>query len=74
MEVREVRELAARALDVPPHLAGVPECLHKYEPLLKRSWDKRIAEERAAKEKLAREHAAVEPMPLPRVADKNEVG
>lgn len=34
-ELREVRELvsaeASRA--VPPHLAGLPECLHKYGPL-----------------------------------------
>jgi hypothetical protein len=23
---------------LPPHLEGVPPCLHKYEPLLRRAW------------------------------------
>ena len=32
---------------VPDHLAGVPSCLHKYEPLLKQAWEARqaVAEE-----------------------------
>jgi hypothetical protein len=36
-EIRELSELGAQAArpDVPAHLAGVPECLHKYEPLLR---------------------------------------
>ena len=36
----ELRELRARLdppTDVPPHLAGVPPCLHKYEPLFRRA-------------------------------------
>jgi hypothetical protein len=72
-EVREVRELARRGLDAPPHLAGVPECLHKYEPLLRKSWEARRADARAAKEREAREHAASEPLPLPLAADRDEV-
>jgi hypothetical protein len=72
-EVQEVRELARRGLDVPPHLAGVPECLHKYEPLLRRSWEERVAEERAAKERAAREHDIAEPMRVPDPADRSEI-
>lgn len=72
-EINEVRALAAPRLDVPPHLAGVPECLHKYEPLLRQSWQKIQAEERAAKERAALEHAAVEPVVLPLVTDNNEI-
>ena len=26
---------------LPPHLEGVPRSLHKYEPLLRRSWAER---------------------------------
>jgi hypothetical protein len=26
---------------LPPHLRDVPACLHKYEPLLRRSWRER---------------------------------
>jgi hypothetical protein len=42
-EMRELRELGAQATrpDLPPHLAGVPECLHKYEPLLRQAWEER---------------------------------
>jgi len=34
-ELREIRELGAPAAgrELPPHLAGLPECLHKYAPL-----------------------------------------
>jgi hypothetical protein len=40
------RELAALrqasgADRLPPHLAGVPPCLHKYESLLRRAWSQR---------------------------------
>jgi len=28
----------APAAPLPPHLEGVPRCLHKYEPLLRRAW------------------------------------
>jgi hypothetical protein len=27
---------------LPPHLQGVPRCLHKYEPLLRQSWVERV--------------------------------
>jgi hypothetical protein len=36
----ELRELQARLApppDLPPHLADVPACLHKYEPLFRRA-------------------------------------
>lgn len=35
-ELRDVRALGSRdaVRDMPPHLAGLPECLHKYAPLL----------------------------------------
>jgi hypothetical protein len=36
----ELREVQARANPdalLPPHLVGVPACLHKYEPLFKRA-------------------------------------
>ena len=37
---------------VPDHLAGVPGCLHKYEPLLRKAWlERRQAAE--AREQLA---------------------
>jgi hypothetical protein len=29
---------------LPPHLVGVPRCLHKYEPLLRRTFDEREAQ------------------------------
>jgi hypothetical protein len=29
--------------ELPDHLKGVPRSLHKYEPLLRRSWDRRQA-------------------------------
>jgi hypothetical protein len=32
---------------LPEHLAGVPACLHKYEPLLQQAWlERQSAEER----------------------------
>ncbi len=31
----ELRSLLPAAEPVAPHLAGVPECLHKYEPLFR---------------------------------------
>jgi hypothetical protein len=43
---RAVAALAAPAL--PPHLEGVPECLHRFEPLLRRSWEEREAATLAA--------------------------
>jgi hypothetical protein len=37
----ELRDLQSRADGIdpalPPHLAGVPACLHKYEPLFRRA-------------------------------------
>jgi hypothetical protein len=42
-ELRSVRqldpEMAAAAL--PPHLAGMPACLHRYEALLRQAWEQR---------------------------------
>jgi hypothetical protein len=35
-ELRDVRALAAEP-EAPAHLEGVPACLHKYEPLLRRA-------------------------------------
>lgn len=34
-EARALRELAAPRVEPPAHLAGVPPCLHKYEPLFR---------------------------------------
>jgi hypothetical protein len=34
-EARQLRDLAAPQPGRPPHLAGVPPCLHKYEPLFR---------------------------------------
>jgi len=31
----ELRASLPQADDVPPHLAGLPRCLHKYEPLFR---------------------------------------
>jgi hypothetical protein len=31
----ELRSELPQADDVPPHLAGIPRCLHKYEPLFR---------------------------------------
>ena len=31
----ELRAALPQAADVPPHLAGLPRCLHKYEPLFR---------------------------------------
>ena len=33
--VADVRALTQDGRPLPDHLAGVPECLHKYEPLLR---------------------------------------
>ncbi|HLM09402.1 MAG TPA: hypothetical protein VK307_06810 [Thermoleophilaceae bacterium] len=33
---------------LPPHLEGVPRSLHKYEPLLRKSWEERRRAERVA--------------------------
>lgn len=43
---RAVDELVA--LRVPPHLQGVPECLHRFEPVLRRAWEEREAATLAA--------------------------
>lgn len=34
-EARALRQLAAAPPKLPAHLAGVPPCLHKYEPLFR---------------------------------------
>jgi hypothetical protein len=34
-EARALRDLAAPHPELPPHLTGVPPCLHKYEPLFR---------------------------------------
>jgi hypothetical protein len=44
---RAVLQLVGRA-DVPAHLEGVPECLHRFEPLLRRAWEERQADKVAA--------------------------
>ena len=31
----EIRQTLPQAEDVPAHLAGLPRCLHKYEPLFR---------------------------------------
>ena len=31
----EIRQTLPQADDVPAHLAGLPRCLHKYEPLFR---------------------------------------
>ena len=36
-DARALRELAGPARSLPPHLVGIPPCLHKYEPLLRES-------------------------------------
>ena len=46
-ELREVRALASPEGGVAPHLAGVPPCLHKYEPLFRRAEEPVAAEETA---------------------------
>jgi hypothetical protein len=35
-EIRAVNGLAKPPAHLPEHLAGVPNCLHKYEPLFRR--------------------------------------
>jgi hypothetical protein len=44
---RAADALALRSLTVapqlPPHLAGVPAVLHKYEPLLRAAWERQEA-------------------------------
>jgi hypothetical protein len=34
-----LRQLAAQEASVPEHLRGVPDCLHKYEPVLRAAWE-----------------------------------
>lgn len=34
-ELRQVNSLGRPSRQTPPHLADVPACLHKYEPLLR---------------------------------------
>jgi hypothetical protein len=36
-ELRDLQERLNPAAQVPEHLAGVPTCLHKYEPLFRRA-------------------------------------
>ena len=43
----EMRDLRARlnpGADLPQHLEGVPACLHKYEPLFRRSSETVVAD------------------------------
>jgi hypothetical protein len=44
-ELRGLRSLDRSPAEagLPPHLAGVPACLHRYEPLLRRAWEERQA-------------------------------
>ena len=48
-----VRELTAPELELPPHLTGVPRCLHKYEPLLREAWEQAAGGEDPATEPAA---------------------
>jgi hypothetical protein len=34
-EARALRDLATPRPELPPHLTGIPPCLHKYEPLFR---------------------------------------
>jgi hypothetical protein len=34
-DARALRELATPRPELPPHLSGLPRCLHKYEPLFR---------------------------------------
>ena len=34
-EARALRDLSAAPAQLPQHLAGLPSCLHKYEPLFR---------------------------------------
>ena len=36
-----LQQLGKAGGEVPTHLAGVPNCLHKYEPLLREAWARR---------------------------------
>jgi hypothetical protein len=38
-EVRDLQASFDPGRDLPPHLQGVPACLHKYEPLFRRAAD-----------------------------------
>jgi hypothetical protein len=43
--VNDERVLRAMGIEIeplPPHLKGVPPSLHKYEPLLKKTWLERV--------------------------------
>jgi hypothetical protein len=41
---RVLRALGIEIEPLPPHLRGVPPSLHKYEPLLRKSWLERTPE------------------------------
>jgi hypothetical protein len=49
-ELRDVRELALPVAqpDLPPHLAGLPDCLYKYGPLFERQLETRTDQPSAA--------------------------
>jgi len=34
-DAKRLSAIAAQPAGVPPHLAGIPSCLHKYEPLFR---------------------------------------
>ena len=51
-DVLDLRELVAPS-DVPPHLEGVPSCLHKYEDVLRRDWERREQQAAAGAETAA---------------------
>jgi hypothetical protein len=39
---RVLRAIGIEIEPLPPHLRGVPPSLHKYEPLLKKSWLEKV--------------------------------
>lgn len=43
-ELREVERFARGDDQLPEHLRGVPASLHRYEPLLRRSWEQAQAQ------------------------------
>ena len=65
-QMRHVRDQGVRAIpELPPHLARMPEGLHRYAPLMRRAWDSLPAAEqavaaRAQAERLAAERAAAQ--------------
>ena len=42
-ELRELQQQLNPGVDLPQHLAGVPPCLHKYEPLFRRAHEADVA-------------------------------